>query len=114
MQLEEDLRKQLVDFETDSRECRQKEAELLSYTEKLTENNAHWKSKACDLQSRVRNFGSYLVFTACCISLRYLSLYVINFFCIIKYLKFLGLHVFLDCTVLPIIQNFTAPEYGHK
>jgi len=53
VQLEEDLRKQLVDFETDSRECRQKEAELLSYTEKLTENNAHWKSKACDLQSRL-------------------------------------------------------------
>ena len=63
VQLEEELRKQLVDFETDSRECRQKEAELLAYTEKLTENNAHWKSKACDLQSRVRTFGSCFVFT---------------------------------------------------
>ena len=53
IQLEEELRKQLLDVETESRECRQREAELLSYTEKLTENNARWKSQACDLESRV-------------------------------------------------------------
>ena len=53
IQLEEELRKQLLDVENETRECKQREADLLLYTEKLTENNAHWKSQACDLQSRV-------------------------------------------------------------
>ena len=53
-QLEDQLKKQLSDAEYESNELKKREAELLSFIEKLSANNAHWKSQTCDLQCRVR------------------------------------------------------------
>eukprot|EP00794_Sanderia_malayensis_P005717 gene5717-6417_t len=53
VELEDRLRKQLLDIEAEANESKKKETELLSFTEKITENNAHWKSRAFDLQCKV-------------------------------------------------------------